>query len=182
MAHIDGQSMSESAGWAGVVLNARGSRRCIERVILKPAESRGLGLMVLGLLVAGILLCGCGSGGVSPTPPLLPSQTPAAPASVSQLPDAPTVTDLAGWFAYGTDVGHIWVVDAATGKRTQVTHGRAGTDFDPHWSPDGKRLVFRTERFHPPDPDQHGLRRHLRDQRRRHRRAPGQPPRGRTVS
>ena len=125
-------------------------------MILKPAEIRGLGLTILGLLVAGIPLCGCGSGGVSPTPPLLPSETPAAPASVSQLSAAPTVSDLAGRFAYGTDDGHIWVVDAATGQRTQVTHGRGGTDFDPHWSPDGKRLVFRTERFHAPDPTSTG--------------------------
>jgi len=125
-------------------------------VILKPAEIRGLGLTILGLLVAGIPLCGCGSGGVSPTPPLLSSETPAAPASVSQLSAAPTVSDLAGRFAYGTDDGHIWVVDAATGQRTQVTHGRGGTDFDPHWSPDGKRLVFRTERFHAPDPTSTG--------------------------
>jgi len=76
--------------------------------------------------------------------------------SVSQLTAAPTVSDLAGRFAYGTDDGHIWVVDAATSKRTQVTHGRGGTDFDPHWSPDGKRLVFRTERFHAPDPTSTG--------------------------
>ena len=125
-------------------------------MILKPAEIRGLGLTILGLLVAGIPLCGCGSGGVSPTPPLLPSETPAAPASVSQLSAAPPVSDLAGRFAYGTGDGHIWVVDAATGQRTQVTHGRGGTDFNPHWSPDGKRLVFRTERFHAPDPTSTG--------------------------
>jgi len=116
----------------------------------KPAETRSL--VVLGLLVAGSLFCGCGSGGVRPTPALLPSQIPAAPVSVSQLTAAPTVTDLAGRFAYGTDVGHIWVVDAVTGQRTQVTHGRGGIDFDPHWSPDGERLVFRSERFHAPDP------------------------------
>jgi Tol biopolymer transport system component len=62
------------------------------------------------------------------------------------------VTDLAGRFAYGTDVDHIWVVDAVTGQRTQVTHGRGSIDVDPHRSPDGERLVFRSERFHAPDP------------------------------
>jgi len=84
--------------------------------MLNPAETRGPLLMVLGLLVAGSLLSGCGSGGVGPTPPPTPSQTPAGPVSVSQLTAAPAVTDLAGRFAYGTDVGHIWVVDAATGN------------------------------------------------------------------
>ena len=124
--------------------------------MLKPAEIRGALLTIFGLLVAGSLLCSCGSGGVRPTPPPTPSQTPAASVSVSQLTAAPRVTDLAGRFAYGTADGHIWVVDAATGKRRQVTHGRGGTDFDPHWSPDGKHLVFRTERFHAPDPTSTG--------------------------
>jgi hypothetical protein len=80
-----GQSAS---GWLSCrqqafVLNARSSARCIDRVMRKPAETRGPGLVVLGLLVAGSLFCGCGSGGVRPTPALLPSQIPAAPVSVS---------------------------------------------------------------------------------------------------
>jgi Tol biopolymer transport system component len=126
--------------------------------MFKPGDTRGPLLTIVGLLVAGSLLSGCESGGVSPTPPPTLSRTPAAPVNVSQFTAAPTVTDLAGRFAYGTDVGHIWVVDAATGKRTQVTHGRRSTDLDldPHWSPDGKRLVFRTERFHAPDPTSTG--------------------------
>ena len=34
--------------------------------------------------------------------------------------------------------------------------GDGGPDFDPHWSPDGDRLVIRTERSHPPDPTSTG--------------------------
>jgi Tol biopolymer transport system component len=108
------------------------------------------------LLVATSMLASCRAAGVRPT--LTPTPTSTAPVTVSQLKAAPTVTDLAGRFAYGTRGanGHIWVVDTATGKRTQVTHGHGGVDFDPHWSPDGQRLVFRTERFHAPDPTSTG--------------------------
>ncbi len=49
------------------------------------------------------------------------------------------------------------MVDAATGARRQVTHGDDGVDFDPHWSPDGERLVFRSTRIHVPDPLSVGL-------------------------
>ena len=125
-------------------------------------ERRGGCAARFALLVAACLVVGCGTVGVSPRPTPSQSSTPtpsppqAGPVSVSRLTAAPTVTDLAGRFAYGTANGHIWVVDAATGKRTQVTHGRGGIDFDPHWSPDGKQLVFRSERFHAPDPTSTG--------------------------
>ncbi len=59
-------------------------------------------------------------------------------------------------FAYGASDGHIWVIDATTGARTQITHGSGGVDFDPHWSPDGRQLVFRTTRYEPPDPTSTG--------------------------
>jgi dipeptidyl aminopeptidase/acylaminoacyl peptidase len=120
-----------------------------------PGHIEHLGAVTLPVaLVAASLLAGCHAAGVRPTP--TPPQ--AGPVSVSRLTAAPAVTDLAGRFAYGTRGanGHIWVVDTATGKRTQVTHGRGGVDLDPHWSPDGKRLVFRTERFHAPNPTSTG--------------------------
>ena len=127
----------ESAGLAGGCAERSSSRRCTNRVMLKPAETRQKRATVLRLLVAGGLLCGCGSGGVGPTPPPTRPQTPAAPVSVSQLSAAPRVADLAGRFAYGTDLGHIWVVDAATGKRTQVTHDRGV----PTSTPTGRRTA-----------------------------------------
>ena len=122
--------------------------------MFKFVKTRGAVLTVSALLLAASLLAGCQSAAVRPTP--TPSRTVVGPVSVSQLKAAPTVSDLAGRFAYGTAKGDIWVVDVATGKRTQLTHGRGVIDFDPHWSPDGKQLVFRSERFHAPDPTSTG--------------------------
>src|SRR3954447_7439858 len=92
-----------------------------------------------------------------PAPPRpSPVRGPNLPVDVADLKGAPPVRDLTGRFAYGAADGHIWTIDAATGHRTQITRGRDGPDFDPHWSPDGSRLVFRTERFRPPDPTSTG--------------------------
>jgi Tol biopolymer transport system component len=40
----------------------------------------------------------------------------------------------------------IWVMKADGSGRRQLTRPGAGNDFDPSWSPDGKRIVFRTSR------------------------------------
>ena len=111
-------------------------------------------LMMLGCLGATLLLAACTSlpGPSIPTP----SARPVLPLNVDDLRTAPAVTDLAGRVAYGGSDGHIWTIDMATGVRIQVTHGRGGVDFDPHWSADGSELVFRTERFRPPDPTSTG--------------------------
>jgi Tol biopolymer transport system component len=106
------------------------------------------------LLGAAMVVGACTSQSVRPDPG--PSQGPTLPINNAGLGTAPAVTDLTGRFAYGAADGHIWTIDMATGVRTQVTHGSGGTDFDPHWSPDGSRLVFRTERFHAPDPTSTG--------------------------
>jgi Tol biopolymer transport system component len=106
------------------------------------------------LVGAALLLGACTSPSVRPTPG--PSPRSALPLDIASLRVAPAVTDLAGRFAYGAADGHIWTIDIATGVRTEVTHGTDGADFDPHWSPDGSMLVFRTERFRPPDPTRTG--------------------------
>jgi Tol biopolymer transport system component len=122
--------------------------------MFKSVQTRGAVLAISALLLAASLLAGCHAAAVQPPP--TPSPTRAGPISVSQLKAAPTVTDLAGRFAYGTAKGDIWVVDVATGRRIQLTQSRGVIDFDPHWSPDGKQLVFRSERFHAPDPTSTG--------------------------
>ncbi|HWH99767.1 MAG TPA: hypothetical protein VNT27_05505 [Propionibacteriaceae bacterium] len=106
------------------------------------------------LVGAATMFGACTSPSVRPN--LEPTPQSTLPIDSGGLQAAPAVTDLAGRFAYGAADGHIWTIDMATGVRTQVTHGGGGADFDPHWSPRGSMLVFRTERFRPPDPTSTG--------------------------
>jgi len=41
---------------------------------------------------------------------------------------------------------HLWVIDAATGKESQITSGEDWNDTDPQWSPDGTRIAFVSDR------------------------------------
>jgi dipeptidyl aminopeptidase/acylaminoacyl peptidase len=47
---------------------------------------------------------------------------------------------------------HIWIIDAATGEATQLTDGEFH-EVEPRWSPDGKRILFSSNRH--PDYDIH---------------------------
>jgi dipeptidyl aminopeptidase/acylaminoacyl peptidase len=49
-----------------------------------------------------------------------------------------------GWF--DDRKSHLWIIDAATGRATQVTSGDAWSDSDPQWSPDGSKLAFVSNR------------------------------------
>ena len=70
----------------------------------------------------------------------------------------PAATGLTGRIAYNGADGDIWVMDADGAHRRQVTHSGPDVDFDPSWSPDGRRIVFRTSRGrHLPDPAVLGL-------------------------
>ena len=42
-------------------------------------------------------------------------------------------------------IGHLWLVDAATGEASRLTDGRAA-DGSPTWSPDGRRIAFTSNR------------------------------------
>ncbi|MCP5097306.1 MAG: S9 family peptidase [Chloroflexi bacterium] len=46
-----------------------------------------------------------------------------------------------------TETFHIWTIDADTGEGTQLTDGDLA-EVDPHWSPDGKQILFISNR-HP---------------------------------
>ena len=67
-----------------------------------------------------------------------------APAT-PQIPPAPRAT-LHGLIAYSTRAGDIWVMRADGTHRRRVTRSGRGTDFDPDFSPDGTRIVFRSSR------------------------------------
>ncbi|HEV8356262.1 MAG TPA: S9 family peptidase [Gemmatimonadales bacterium] len=49
-----------------------------------------------------------------------------------------------GWF--DDRKSHLWIVDAMTGKATQLTSGDRWNDSDPVWSPDGTKLAFVSNR------------------------------------
>jgi dipeptidyl aminopeptidase/acylaminoacyl peptidase len=48
---------------------------------------------------------------------------------------------------------HIWTIDAGTGKGKQLTDSEIYNEWSPRWSPDGKRIVFCSNRSKDPDFD-----------------------------
>jgi dipeptidyl aminopeptidase/acylaminoacyl peptidase len=49
-----------------------------------------------------------------------------------------------GWF--DDKRTHLWVVEVASGRSTQITSGDDWNDSDPHWSPDGQNIAFVSDR------------------------------------
>jgi Tol biopolymer transport system component len=73
-------------------------------------------------------------------------------AAESGIPPASRST-MRGLIAYTSRSGDLWVMRADGTRRHRVTRARGKVDFDPDFSPDGKQLVFRSERGRqPPDP------------------------------
>lgn len=48
---------------------------------------------------------------------------------------------------------HIWTVNTRTGRTQQLTDGTIYDEFDPHWSPDGGKILFHSNRAADPDLD-----------------------------
>jgi Tol biopolymer transport system component len=106
------------------------------------------GRRVPGALAVLLLLAGCHQA----PQPHGPAPRPTASAA-ARLPSG-----LTGRVAYNDVDGDLWVMNADGSGRRQVTHSGAGSDFDPSWSPDGTRIVFRTTRGrHLPDTATIGL-------------------------
>ncbi|MCE5192457.1 MAG: S9 family peptidase [Candidatus Cryosericum sp.] len=54
-----------------------------------------------------------------------------------------------GWL--GHERTHLWVVDVAKGRMKQLTYGSVYDEFNASWSPDGKSIVFCSNRSDEPD-------------------------------
>ncbi|MCB0210199.1 MAG: S9 family peptidase, partial [Anaerolineae bacterium] len=48
---------------------------------------------------------------------------------------------------------HIWTVNTRNGRAKQLTDGKIYDEFDPHWSPDGGKILFHSNRAENPDLD-----------------------------
>ena len=84
----------------------------------------------IAIAAAAVLACSTGAVGTT-------SRKGIPPAALSNLH---------GRIAYSTRRGDIWVMNANGTRRRRITHSGAGFDFDPSFSPDGRRIVFRTSR------------------------------------
>ena len=87
----------------------------------------------------------------------LRSEDNGSPAASSGGETSPTqqqgitpATGLTGRIVYSSVEGDLWLVEADGSHRRQLTDSGAGIDYSPTWSPDGKRVAFRTTRGESP--------------------------------
>ncbi len=94
---------------------------------------------------AAALLAACGQSGAASSAP----NTTSKPSAPSVVPHAGgnggiDVASLPGRITF-SDETYVYVVKANGSGHKRLTRG-AARDFDPGWSPDGRRIVFRSER------------------------------------
>jgi Tol biopolymer transport system component len=70
----------------------------------------------------------------------------AATAAVVSSGAGGTPLNLEGKIVYNAPSGDLWTMNANGTQRRRLTRSGRLTDFSPSWSPDGRRVVFRTER------------------------------------
>jgi len=73
-----------------------------------------------------------------------PSDAAKSPSDVRHYRHANYKFNDSGWF--DDKRAHLWVVDVASGRATQITSGDEWNDSDPQWSPDSRRIAFVSDR------------------------------------
>ena len=73
-----------------------------------------------------------------------PSDTAKSPSDVRHYKHASYKFNDTGWF--DDKRAHLWVVDVASGRSTQLTSGDDWNDSDPQWSPDSRKIAFVSDR------------------------------------
>jgi len=73
-----------------------------------------------------------------------PSDTAKSPSDVRHYKNANYKFNDSGWF--DDKRAHLWVVEVASGRATQLTSGDDWNDSDPQWSPDSRKIAFVSDR------------------------------------